>query len=321
MFDLYSLSSLTSSSAGRSPRPTQPIEIDNAMQGETLERATLEAKTMEPLHNSIKAQHKATNPLSIATAILRTPVSLINLPLELIVMIFDYAACRDHLEDKHYLIRLRSGSFSGSELVISQPSLLLVYTSFRSALSDRFYSSCSFHVRIETRWIVEDLEPREWTLQQIDDKLPHPLRLRSVKLTLEICDISRQGLDSSIFVELGKKMFDEYRITKLGAGEEIELMDLDWRLTFTDPSCTNMLVNAFKDDLQLLLEVIHQTAARSAVHEVCNLQTFVAFLEKWLEGREGSRGGTNLIRRVLRLVLETTSEKRRKILLWNHYGT
>jgi hypothetical protein len=276
---------------------------------------------MEPLHNSIKAQHKATKPLSIATAILRTPVSLINLPLELIVMIFDYAACRDHLEDKHYLIRLRSGNFSGSELVISQPSLLLVYTAFRSALSDRFYSSCSFHVRIETRWIVEDLEPREWTLSQISRVSLTLHSLKGCGSLSSICCISRQGLDFSIFVELGKKLFDEYRITRLGAGEEIELMDLDWRLTFTDPSCTNMLVNTFKDDLQLLLEVIHQTAARSAVHEVCNLQTFVAFLEKWLEGREGSRGGTNLIRRVLRLVLETTSEKRRRILLWNHYGT
>jgi hypothetical protein len=292
------------------------------MDGETLERATLETTTMEPLHDSVKAQHKATKPLSIATATLRTPVSLINLPLELIVMIFDYATCRDHLEDKHYLIRLRSGESSGSELVISQPSLLMVCTSFRSALSDRFYSSCSFHARVETKRIVEDLEPREWTLQQIDDKLPHPLRLRSIKLTLEICDISRQGCHSSIFIELGKKLFDEYRITKLGAGQEIELMDLDWRLTFTDPSCTNTRVDAFKSDLQLLLEVIHQTAERSAIHETCSLQTFIASLENWLgKGRRGSRVGTNLIRRLLGLVSGTPSERRRKELLWKHYGT
>jgi hypothetical protein len=64
------------------------------------------------------------------------------------------------------------------------------------------------------------------TVQQTGDKLPYPLRLGTIRWTIEICNLSALGFHFSILVDLGKKLFDEYRTTDLNSKDGGKLMDL-----------------------------------------------------------------------------------------------
>jgi hypothetical protein len=298
------------------------------MEKSTTECADSVVETIKLPHGTIKAQHTTTKLLPAATGPQHQTVSLVDLPLELLLMIFDYAACRDHLKNKHYSIRLKRGEGSSdSELVVSQPALLMVSPSLRSALSRRFYSSCSFHAKIGARSMLKSFVG-SLTVQQIEDKLPHPLKLSTIKLTIEVHGLSEWGFDSSVLIELGKKLFDEYRTTKMKEGDT--LMNLRWRLVCTDTSIKNhcdspynrfaFCAAAFSDDLRLLLEEVHMHAARSARLNASTLQTFSACLEKWLKGQGGFENTSYLVGRVLRVISELKNVERPQELLWWYYG-
>lgn len=221
------------------------------------------------------------------------------------IMIFDYAACRDHLKNKHYLIRLRRKDSPRPVLVITQPALLMVCTYLRSALSGRSYSRCSFHAKIEARWIL-GRDTTDWTVQQLEHKLPCPLRPSTIRLTIDIGELSRLNFDTSILVELGKRLFDGYRTVKHDSKGECKLADLRWRLFCTDPWITIYTNRHFDDDLQLLLEDIHKIAARSAMLKPYDFLEFGAFLARWLrEPDKYKYDHTWCVRRVLSTVMTT----------------
>jgi hypothetical protein len=288
----------------------QSITSNNTLAGDTM-------KTTVLLQEITKNQHTVTELLPTATTSPQKLVSLIGLPLELLFMIFDYAACRDHLEDPRYLIQSKKRVGSGRTLVISQPALLMVCTSLRSALSDHFYSSCYFHAKIETRWMLESFADG-LTVQQIEDKLPHPLKLSSIKLTMEIRELSSQGFNLSILVNLGEKLFIEYRTMKLSSRDGVKLMNLRWRFVCTDPSLPNDIRSAFNDEIRSLLKKTQEVAARSAIVKTHSLQAFSPVLEKWLRGIYVVPDDDTRLRAVLGGHLRTTRSVTRALSRW--YG-
>jgi hypothetical protein len=196
MLGSYCCIFLTFCSADLKP---QSITSTNSLDENTINATTLSHKPIKirlkntrPSATTIKLRLKNTRSRPKATRTSGKTVSLGDLPLELLYMIFDYAACRDHLEDPHYLIRLKKRGSPDHALVISQPALLMVCTSLRSALSGHFYSSYTFHAKFGTRSMLES-SASGLTLQAIEDKLPRPLRLSAIRLTIEIGELSQQG--------------------------------------------------------------------------------------------------------------------------------
>jgi hypothetical protein len=247
---------------------------------------------------------------SIFIQIPRKRTSLGDLPLELLFMIFDYIA---YSEDQHYLILFAKKGSSEPKLIISQPALLMVCTYLRFALSGHFYSSRCFQSKIGTMSMVKSAAS-SLTVQQIEDKLPHPLKLSAIKLTTEIRELSERGFDLSILVKLGEMLFTEYR----NKNHEIELVGLRWRLVCTDTSIHSTIRGKLNDDLRLLLECIHLSAARSASIESNSLREFSSSLEKWLSEERNYGCSTYRIRVVLRCYLKTT-HRARQTLVWSYY--
>ena len=246
---------------------------DNVMEGSTTECADTTVETAVSPRKTTEPQRTTTTLLPMATQIPQQAFSLLDMPLEILIMIFDYAACRNHLYDEDYLIRLRYRGSSGHTLVISQPSLLMTCKSFRSALSDRFYSSCSFHAKFGTVSLLERAD-KGLTVQGLDDMLPSPLKLNTIRLTLDVSDIS-------VLVELGKKLFIDYQAMELNPEIGTKLMNLHWQLV-----CGNSFFIEYEDelseDLDLLLDDIHAAAAMSVL-ESDSLQEFDSWLRTWLE--------------------------------------
>jgi hypothetical protein len=255
----------------------------------------LRLKNTRSRPTTIKLRLKNIRPRPKATGTSGKTVSLGDLPLELLYMIFDYAAYRDHLEDRDYPIQLREMGSSDYGMVISQPALLMVCTSLRFALSAHFYSSCSFHVKVDTRWMLEG-SANSLTVQQLENKLPIPFRLCTVKLTIDISELSKQRFDCSILVELGKKLFDVYRTTELNSKDGTQFMSLHWRLVCTDSLCNTY---RFENDLQLLLEEIDGFARSESLRNY-DLQRFGFLLRYWLEYDTYGRHRTYRVRTVLR---------------------
>jgi hypothetical protein len=63
---------------------------------------------------------------------------------------------------------------------------------------------------------------------------------------------------------------------------------------------SNILENKLNNELQCLLQHIHNTATESAIYESCSLQTFSSLLGRWLEDRDDSSDPTSCIRSALR---------------------
>jgi hypothetical protein len=247
------------------------------------------------------SSHETTDPLPMATATPRKTVSLIDLPLDILFMIFDYVAYRDHLPDEHYAVRVKRPHCLDYELVVSQPALLMVCTSLRSALSHHFYVSCSFHAKIGISSLLERAA-NGLTVQDIDDKLPCPLGLSTIKLDIEICRLIRECFNSSGLVELGKKIYQDYQAMKFSPEDGDKLIDLRWRLMCTEiwPIECSHNKDLFNHDLQLLLDEIHKIAAISVSLQSYTVQKFGSLLEIWLKDRRDSGDPTYLVRTILR---------------------
>lgn len=272
---------------------------DNVMDGLTTKRANSTTEIAVSPHRTTEAQHTITEMLPITTQSRIQAVTLADLPLEILFMIFDYTACRDHLSDQDYIIRFRYSS-SGRTLVISQPSLLMTCKSLRSALSDRFYSSCSFHAKFGTASLLERVD-NGLTVQRLDDMLPYPLKLNTIRLTLNISRLAVGGFDISSLVELGKKLFVDYQAMELNPGVGVKLMNLNWRLEFGTGNSFfwEYEDEEFSEDLQLLLDDIHAAAALSVL-ESDTLQEFDSWLETWLKEDGDYSSPTHYVRETLR---------------------
>jgi hypothetical protein len=265
-----------------------------------------------------ESSHGITNPLSMATATSRKAVSLVDLPLDILFMILDYVACRDHLPDQHYSIRLKRTYCLDYELVVSQPALLMVSASLRFALSYHFYVSCSFHAKIGIRSLLERAA-NGLTIQDIDDKLPYPLKLSTIKLDIEIRRVEG-GFNPSNLVELGKKIFQGYQAMKLNPADGIKLIDLRWRLVCTDTFFIGRPYNkdVFNHDLQLLLEEIHRTAAISVSLQSYSVQKFGSLLEIWLKEEHDFDDPTYRVRTIFRWVSRSMSSASQQMTSWYH---
>jgi len=238
-------------------------------------------KTTGPPPTTTKAQHTTDQLSRMGAGTPREVISLLDMPPEILFMIFDYAACRDHLKDPHYPIRLKNMDSSDYGIMISQPVLLSVSKSLRTALSHYFYSSCTFHAKIEARSLLEGTTSG-LTIQGIDDRLPYPLKLRTIRLTIDSCRLHAGGFDAAL-VEVGKKLFHDYRAKKFNNEDRVKLMDSHWRLVCTDKPRLSHKKASFAQNLQFLLREIILTAARSAALEPYNLQEFGLFLQTWLD--------------------------------------
>ena len=265
----------------------------------TFELAIASPETTASLHQTTETQRIATELLPITTMSPHKPASLVDLPLEILCMIFDYAACRDHHKNPRYLIQSKERRSSGHALVISQPALLMVCSSLRSALSQHFYSSCSFHAKIGTGSMM-DYSASRLRLQQIEDKLPYPLSLSTIQLTIELCDLIERGFDLSILVKLGERLFIEYRAMKLSSSSEVKLRNLPWRFVWTDKSLCNPVNESLNADLQLLLEAVHKISAESAITQSDDLQKFNSSMERWLRKPQDFKDSTYRVRILLR---------------------
>ena len=121
-------------------------------------------------------------------------------------------------------------------------------------------------------------------IQAIDNKLPDPLKLNTINLTLEICSLSSGMFSPSILVELGKRLFADYQTMEPSSDTEVKLIDLRWRLLWTGDAFTMGYNNDFlNEDLQVLLDEIHRLAANSASLGKYSLQEFGSWLGTWLE--------------------------------------
>ncbi|KAI5241942.1 hypothetical protein E4T42_07863 [Aureobasidium subglaciale] len=203
-------------------------------------------------------------------------VTLLDLPLELLHVIFDYAADRDHLKHHRYTIRMRERDSLGPELVIYQPSLLMVSSALRASLTPHFYSRYPFHLRIDTRLMMSNSVGGPMRLQHLEGLLPYPLGLSTIKLTLVIHEISRDGFDFSFLVDLGVELFKRYRTKKPDSEGEVMSM----HLSLATGSGVRRIFDWY---LQELMDELHQWAASRAVHNSWSLERFVLWLERWLK--------------------------------------
>jgi len=270
------------------------------MEDSITEKADPMVETALSPHKTIEAQHTTTKLLPMATEIPSEAVSLLDMPLEILFMIFDYTTCRDHLAGPDYLIRLKDTRRRRYRLVIPRPSLLSVSKSLQSALSHHFYTTYSFHARIGTRQLLEVAWDRGLTLQELDEILPYHLKLNSIRLTLEIASLTAGAFDFSIPVNLGKKLFVDYEAMKLKSKEEIKLMDLNWGLVCTN-SLSTFWSRVFSNlNLRLLLEEIHEMAFKAVSLGSHDLREFGPLLERHLKKDEDSSSPTYQIRLSLR---------------------
>jgi hypothetical protein len=216
-------------------------------------------------------------------------------------MIFDYSACRKHLPDRHYPVRLKRTGSSDYGLIISQPALLMVCTSLRCALCMHFYSWHSFRAKISTRLLLEGAATG-LTMQSIEDRLPPPLKLSNIDLDIEIRRLVGGGFNLSVLVEVGKKIFNDYQALKRNSEAGNKLIDLRWRLVCTDTYfiASRFTIHEFNHDLQLLLEEVHRPAATSASLESSTSQKFGSSLEIWLREERDSSDPTYQVRDELR---------------------
>lgn len=109
------------------------------------------------------------------------------------------------------------------------------------------------------------------TLRQLEDRLPLPYQLSSVKFTIDIHDLSTEGFDFSVFVQIAKLIFEEHRTKK----NQPELFQLDWWLESSDPvlQC-NCVRTLFNDWLVRLLDEVLDKTISTAVQTSENFQTF-----------------------------------------------
>jgi len=289
---------LTSTSVDlKSKSITSNNTLDNGMDESKMRGAGLHFEIAKSTHETTgnphqptKAQHTTVELLPMAAPSPHQNTSLMHLPLDLLFMIFDYAACRDHLEDSDYLVRLKYTRSPGYRLVVSQPALLMVSKDLRCALTYHFYSTCSFHAKIKTRPLLQSAA-RGLRLKEIDDNLPYPLRLNTISLTLEMDTLTEVGFDQSLLVELGMKSFVDHQAMRLNPKDEFKNVDLRWRLVWIgdDRRLPRFDGDDLNEHLRLLLQDIHRLAATSASLGKHNLQEFGSFLERRLkeEGRSG----------------------------------
>ena len=122
-------------------------------------------------------------------------------------------------------------------------------------------------------------------LQEIDNKLPNPLKLRTIRLTLRVCSLSLTwGFSPWIVVDLGKKIFADYQTMKIGSDEETKLIDLRWRLVWaSDSFYLAWEDHVINETLELLLGRIHKLAAESASADKYSLREFGALLQTRLK--------------------------------------
>lgn len=106
--------------------------------------------------------------------------SLLGLPWEILFMIFDHVASRDHLEDHCHTIRVVPEGNLRNNLVIHQPALLMVCSALRTGLSQYFYSTCSFHVKLQMRSMISS-SGDALTLEHLKVRLSHVYEFSSDK--------------------------------------------------------------------------------------------------------------------------------------------
>lgn len=302
MSGLYYSILLTSFLANSKPQCNTSNDTldDNVMEDSITENADPMVETALSPHKTIEAQHTTTKLLPMATETPSGAVSLLDMPLEILFMIFDYTTCRDHLAGPDYLIRLKDTRRRCYKLVIPRPPMLLVSKSLQSALSHHFYTTYSFHAKITTRQLLEVAWDRGLTLQELDEILPYHLKLNTIRLTLEIASLTAGAFDFSILVNLGKKLFVDYEAMKLKSKEEIKLMDLDWRLVRTSRRRTFYSGQFSNLNLRFLLEEIHEMAFKAVSLGSHGLQEFGPLLERHLKKEEDSSSPTYRIRQILR---------------------
>ncbi|KAK6002642.1 hypothetical protein QM012_001392 [Aureobasidium pullulans] len=202
-------------------------------------------------------------------------VSLLDLPLEILFMIFVYVASRDHLEDDCHTIRVVSEGEFGHNLIFHQPALLLLQ--MRSMISS---------------------SGDALTLEQLKDKLSILYELSSDKrLTIEIQELSKEGFHFSILVHIAQCYTRKNR-AKEG---RLHPKDFDWWLKCTDPllkcSCVRNIVDTY---FVWLMDDIHEKAATAAVDTSETFQRFSSQLRRWLEEDYDKKHRSYWIREALR---------------------
>ncbi|KAG9556262.1 SET domain-containing protein, partial [Aureobasidium melanogenum] len=239
-------------------------------------------------------------------------VSLLDLPLEILFMIFDQAACRDHLEDRYYTIQVVSEGDLRNNLIIHQPALLMVCSALRTGLSSYFYSTCPFHVKIQMRSMMSSTG-EALTLRQLKDRLSLLYELSyDKKLTIEVQELSKEGFDFQIAA-----MLYEETLAKRGG---LKLKDFDWWLKCTDPllqcKCVRNIVDTY---LVWLLDDIHDKAVTAAVDISETFQKFSSQLRRWLEEEFDQKNRTYWIRETLRDCMSATDMYDRADVLDHYY--
>lgn len=246
-------------------------------------------------------------------------VSLSDLPLELLYMIFDHVTCKDRLKRRRYTIRVVPEGASIDNSAIPQHPLLMVCSSLRSRLISYFYSISFFHVEIHMSSMVKN-NHGFLDLRQLQEQILYQRKLSSLKLTINIYELSRKFFDYSVLVQMGKMLFEDYRNKRLMSRYEAKLIKLRWRLKCNDPEfdcpCPRRIV---EQDLRRLLDKIHKWAAKTALHTSKSSQTFGSKLERWLRTQEDTVDSTYYIRRMLDQCFKATSVYERQLALESYY--
>ncbi|KAH0266759.1 hypothetical protein KCU91_g10544, partial [Aureobasidium melanogenum] len=247
-------------------------------------------------------------------------VSLLDLPLEFLWMIFDHVTCRERRKRHRYTIQVVPQGASIDNMAISQHPLLMVCSSLRSRLISYFYSISSFHVEVHMSSTIRNNQGI-LDLRELQENILHERKLSSVKLTINIYKLSRKFFDYSVLVQMGTILFEDYRAKRLVSRYDGELVKLRWRLKCNDPEfecpCPRYFV---EQDLKRLLDKIHKWAAKAAIHTSKSSQAFSSKLERWLKTQEGVVDRTYNIRRTLDECLKATSVWDRRLAIDSCYG-
>lgn len=242
-------------------------------------------------------------------------ISLLDLPLELLYMIFDHVTRRDRRRRRRYKIRVVPEGASIENLSIAKHPLLMVCSHLRSALFSYLCSTCPLHVEIHMSSMIRN-NHGILDLQQVQEGILHARKLSSVKLTITIHELSRKFFDYSVLLQMGTILFEEYREKKLRFKDEPKLVRLRWWLECNDPEFTCQCPRCtIEKDLRRLLKDIHKWAAKTAIHTSKSSQMFSSELERWLKTQEGTVDRTYYIRRLLDQCLRATSVSDRRVAL------
>ncbi|KAH0349027.1 SET domain-containing protein, partial [Aureobasidium melanogenum] len=268
---------------------------DDARTRRAMKRAASDVKTTD-------SQHKS--------------VSLLNLPLEILFMIFDHAACRDHLKDRYYTIQVVSKGDLRNNLIIRQPALLMVCSTLRTGLSSYFYSTCSFHVKLQMRSMIGG-SGDTLTLKQLKDRLSLLYKFSyDKKLTIEVHELSKKGFDFSVLLQIAAMLYEEIRAKRGG----LKLKDFDWWLECTDPLLKCRCVRKIVDTLLVwLLDDIYDKTATAAVDTSVTFQELSSQLKRWLEEEFDMKHRTYWIRETLRDCMRVTDMYDRADMLDHYY--